>query len=69
MRPSRLWPGDELHLGGVTDLHIGDLALGDLDHRQHRIEPDHLRDFLAGECEGRRADLRNLGDDAVPRRA
>ena len=61
-------PGDQLHLGRVADLDAGDLALRHLDHRQHRIEPDDLRDLLAGEGEGRRADLRNLGDDAVPRR-
>ena len=69
MRPSRVWPDTSLHLGRVADLDVGDLALGHLDHREHRIEPDDLRDLLAGEGERRRADLGNLGDDAVPRRA
>ena len=61
-------PGHELDLGRVADLDAGDLALRHLDHRQHRIEADDLGDLLAGEGEGRRADLGNFGDDAVPGR-
>ena len=60
--------GHELDLGDVADLDVGDLAFGHLDHGEHRIETDDLGDLLAGEGEGRRADLGNFGDDAVPGR-
>ena len=60
--------GHELHLGGVSDLDAGDLALGHFDHGEHRIETDELGDFLAGEGERRCAYLGNLGDHAIPGR-
>ena len=60
--------GHELHLGDVADLDVGNLTFGHLDHGKHRIETDDLGDLLAGEGERRSADLRNLGDHAVPGR-
>ena len=62
--------GHQPHLGGVADLDAGELALGHLDHRQHRIERHERRDLPAGERERGLADLdRHVGDDAGPGRA
>ncbi len=54
----------------LADLDACELALGDLDDGEHRIERNERRDRRAGEGKRGAADLgRHVGDDAVPRRA
>ena len=55
--------GDEADFGRIAELEAVQLALGDLDDREDRIERDDLRDLLAGHRERRLPDLdRHLVD-------
>src|SRR5438045_8236763 len=40
-----LVPGHEADFGRIADVNAGQIALGDFDHRKHRIERDDLGDF------------------------
>ena len=69
-RPDTFWPVTRRISAGCADLDAAEIALSGLDHRQHRIERDDLRDLFAGHGEGRGADFGgNVGYDPGPGRA